>query len=278
MNGTLTKELREALAAEGIQAVEVETTKNGVQCQGFQIDTGSNIKPVVYYSQDENIEAFVTKVRKVVEQPTPDLNFNGLMAKDNILRNSYLCIQKQGDEDIVKRKYLNLELYVRLKIDLGREEACGSTKITSQILDKVGITEDELFEAAKANSFESSSIISMAEALGLMGIPEAMFDDSLMYVGRSSESHGAALLAIPEAIHDFCEEKGYEQLILLPSSTEEILLVPAETGEPNMFANMVAEVNASEVEEVLQLEPCCYLYDDVTQTVSIAASHGEGVL
>ncbi len=269
-----TLKIQEALAARGVDVKEVETIKNGVKCQGFQIQSEGRVRPVVYYSAEETIEAFVEKVIEIANRPTPDVDVDNLITRENLLNNTFLCLQKQGSEEIIKRKYLNLELYVRLAItDFFGSDSKASTKVTRQMLEMIGVNEEELFAAARKNSLFKAQICSLAEALGL---PEEMFGEAPFYVGSYSDKcHGAAVLALPEVIHSFCHEKGFEQLYILPSSTEEVLLVPDMTGDPAMLANMVNEVNCTEVDPVMQFDPIVYLYDDATKTVIIAASFDE---
>lgn len=271
---TLTTEIRNALAAKGIEVKAVETVKNGIACQGFQIQSEEKICPVVYYSQDENIDAFVKKVIEIANRPTPKVDVDNLITSENLLNNSFLCLQKQGEEKIIKREYLNLEIYVRLSItDFSFNDSKASTKVTRSMLEMTGVTEDELFEAARKNSLFMAQISSLAEALGLS---EEFIGEAPFYVGTYSDKcHGATVLALPEVIHSFCQEKGFDQLYILPSSTEEVLLIPDMTGDPAMLAQMVNEVNTSEVDPVMQFDPVVYLYDDATETVSIAASFDE---
>ncbi len=265
----------EALAKVGVTAAVVETVKNNVVCHGFQIDNGTNVKPVVYYSSEETLEAFVEKVLKIADQPAPEIDTDNLVSKKALLNNSILCIQKQSAENLVKREYLNVELYVRVMVDFDKDNQ-GSIKISPQILDQAGLTEDELFDTARNNSVARATIGTMAEALG---IPEELFGEVPFFVGtyRENKCHGAALLALPEVLHDFCESRGYKKVWILPSSTEEILLLPIEDVDPGELSAMVNEVNTTNVDEVLCLEPVCYQFDNKTQEVSIASSY-EGSL
>lgn len=276
---TLKRSILDALAEAGIKNVtEVETVKNGILCQGYQIETGTNVKPVVYYSPEETVEAFVQKVLRVAEQPIPEVDVENLISKEKLLSDTtYLCLQRKGEESLlVKRDYLNLETYVRVNVPLGNE--MGSIKITKAMLDQAGVSEDELFEVARANSVKLASICTMAEALGA---PAELFGEVPFYVGTyrkedgSLLGHGAAVLALPEVLHDFLEAHGYENGYILPSSTEEVLLLPME-ADPEELSNMVSDVNSSTVDPTMWLENCVY-YIDNTGEVTIAASHREEV-
>lgn len=267
MNAT---DIQNALAAKGIDAVEVETVKNGIVCKGYQIDNGTNVKPVIYYSSDETVEAFADRAVRIANLPVPDFDTENLISKERLLKDTIICLQKQGSEQIVKRDYLNLEQYVRLNVDFGDSDNRGSIKVTDQILKQAGLSEDELFEAAKSNSMNKISICSMAEVLGLTDAP----DDIPFYVGTYDDRcHGAGILAMPEVFNEFCRDKGFDKVCIIPSSTEEILILSADTIEnPAELANMVKDVNETTVDPTLQLETCVYGFNIKTQKVSIVSS------
>ncbi len=269
--------IKEALAEKGIEAVAVEIVKNGVVCTGFQICTGSHVAPVVYYSQEDTVDAFVERVVRLKDQPIPGIDPAELVSRERLIRETYVCVQKKSKEDLVKRNFLNLEAYIRLNVDLPNRDTKGSVKITSNILERSGLTEKELFEAATANSLKKAITCSMAEALGM---PEDMMmtGEAPFYVGTYEDKcHGAAVLMLTEVLHSFCKKHGYKSIYILPSSTEEVLLLPMNDEDPVGFAAMVHEINCSEVDPVLWLEPVVYIFDDEIKKVSIASVYGEEV-
>lgn len=273
---TLTTSILNALAENGIEAAEVETIKNGITCRGFQIDTGTNVRPVVYYSPEETAEAFVEKVLQITSQPAPEIDANDLVNKERLLNDTILCVQKQSNENLVKKEWLNLELYVRVMVDFPGKGNHGSIKISPQILNQAGLTAEELFNAARKNSIAKATIGTMAEALGA---PEELFTEIPFFVGTyDNKCHGAGILALDEVLHSFCESRGYRRVWLLPSSTEEVLILPTENADPAELSAMVHDVNTSDgvVDPMIQLENCVYQYDDETQEVSIASSYVRG--
>ena len=103
-------------------------------------------------------------------------------------------------------------------------------------------------------------------------------DDIPFFVGTYDDRcHGAGILAMPEVFNEFCRDKGFDKAYIIPSSTEEILILSTDTVEdPAEIANMVQDVNSSTVEPTLRLEPCVYLYDTESEKVTIAAFYGCG--
>lgn len=261
--------LLNALKESGITVKEVETVKNGVSCTGYQIDTGTNIKPVVYYSPDETIEAFVARVCEIAKKPVPQVDVEMITSRKYLLEKSFICLQKKGGEEICKRSFLDLEMYVRVGVDIA--DGTGTIKVTPEMVERAGITEDDLFRAAQENSEEKAQILSMAEAIGL---DEAVMGANPFYVASyPDKAHGAGLLAVNKVLHDFCATNGFGQIYILPSSTEEILLLPVKFSDPETLAAMVNSVNAETVDPLLQLNPTAYLYDDNLETVTIACAY-----
>lgn len=265
--------LTTTLAAKGITATEIDTVRNSNVCKGYILENGTNIKPVIYYSADDTEESFVERAMITVSMPTPHIDAEEMISRENLLSKTYLCIQKQGEEPIIKKKFLDLELYVRLGVDIPDDESKGSIKVTPALINRAGLSEDELFAAAERNSIKKVTISSMTEVLEELGVPADLINETPFYVATYHDrTHGAGIMALPEVLHNFCEEKGYSRISIIPSSIEEVLLLPVESIDPEDLAAMVSDVNRSTVDPTLQLNPTAYTYDDATRKVSIASS------
>ncbi len=263
--------LLNALNECGFVVKEIETVKNGVNCTGYQIDNGTNIKPVIYHSPKESIEAFVARACELAKKPVPQVDVEMIMSQKYLLEKSFICLQKKGSEVICKRSFLDLEMYVRIGVDLA-DGTSGSIKVTQEVLDNAGISEDSLFEAAIQNSEKKAHVTSMAETLGMM--TEELFGENLFYVATyHDKAHGAGIMAVTKILHEFCEKKGYGKIYILPSSTEEVLFIPSGYMDPESLAVMVNCVNEETVDPKLQLNPTVYLYDDDLGEVTIASSY-----
>ncbi len=262
--------LLDALKECGIVVKEVETVKNGICCIGYQIDTGTNVKPVLYHSPSETIEAFVARAIEIAKSPVPQIDVEKIMSREYLLDNTFVCLQKKGNEEICKITFLDLEMYIRIGVDLA-DGSSGSIKVNQGILNKAGISEDELYEAAIKNSERKACITTMEEALGM---PEDDLGENLFYVATyHDKAHGAGIMAVTKTLHEFCVQKGYDKIYILPSSTEEILFIPDGMMDPKSLVAMVNSVNEEAVNPRLQLNPTVYLYDDNLGAVTIASSY-----
>ena len=254
----------------GINTRVVQVDKNGRICWGLSL-TNSQFSPIVYY-ENEGIEEYTRKAEKIfgADYPSPDLRC--LADKDFILNNVRMCLQRKTTNDILKRDLLNLEMYVRLDVSsiMGENATDRSTvKMTKGLLTLSGLSETEIWDAAKENTLAMLDITNLDEVFGLP-VDDGLFD----ILTCTDRMYGAVALAFPDtALKSYCHAKDLKRVYILPSSIHELLLIdPAKAFDLQAMANMVAEVNAAEVIEEEQLDPIVYAYDVISNTVSIAAT------
>lgn len=181
--------IKNELAVRGIKAEQVEVVKNGISCVGFQIITNSNVRPVVYYSQNETLSSFSI---------------------------------------------------------------------------------EDAWKAALNNMKSAISVRSMAAVLGM---PEELFPAPFHIVTTENGVDGASALLYPEIFNTFCQQHEIGECIILPSSTQEVLVIPDKKDGIcyDDFARMVNEVNNTEVDPMIRLYPVVYRYDIVSNMIKIVA-------
>ena len=260
----------ESLRNEGIEAESVEIVKNGIPCKGVRIcNMDGTVSPIIYYSEHETVESIMSRIRDVLSTDTTSFGVERLTDWNYVKDHAYLSVQKSGTEDIVKKPYLNLEIVLRIYLDLGDET--GSVKVTNGLIDQLGITEETVWKAACDNTRRHISIRNMAEVLG--GQPT---DDDTLYVVTAGQHGGAAALYYKDVFREFCLDHGEADVYILPSSTEEVLVIPgSKVGV--MFsvldlAQICDSITNSQVEPIIQLEPAVYRFNLVEDTISIAAT------
>lgn len=263
----------ETLRNEGIEAESVEIVKNGIPCKGVRvIKPGSDISPIIYFSSQDTYEQIMFRIQTALESAVPHDSVRLLTDPTYVRSHVYLAAQKKSEDDIVKRDYLNLELYLRIMLDLGGQAGTGSVKVTPGLVAQLGITEDELWRCASANSQSGAGIRNMAEILGL---PD---DDQPLYVATTGQlTGGAAVLFFPEVFQTFCKDHGEVECFMLPSSTEEVIVLRGSalaTGGLSMdeLVHMVETINADQVDPILQLEPAVYRYSIDTGEIDVVAT------
>lgn len=102
------------------------------------------------------------------------------------------------------------------------------------------------------------------------GCEAAMEGDSLMYVlSNRQRMFGAATLLYARSVRELADKLN-KNLIILPSSVHEVLLVPDDgVTEKEFFKEMVKDVNDTQVEPEERLSYNVYHYDRVSGKISI---------
>ncbi len=263
-------EVKEILKNQGIEVEERTTMKNGKAIDALSIGEG-HIRPTIYARSVESIESedeLMDFVERIISS-VPDIATGIIQDRDYILDHCRSCIRHQSEDDSIIKWSVwgDLEEYIR--IDLG-EEGNGSMScvVTKALLSSVDICPDELRTYARRNLRDKASIRSMTEVLvELTGheLPEEMIpSDELMYVATTSDnkSYGAAVMLLKDVLQNFCEEHHLDSVIIIPSSTSEILLVKANHMDDDQINAMISEVN-TQVDEFEQLSSHFYLYQAV---------------
>lgn len=115
----------------------------------------------------------------------------------------------------------------------------------------------------------------------LLPVPD--FGGNPLLVGDAEQlQEGACILAFPEVFRSYCTEHSEEQLIILPSSTQEVIILPGSGLNQYLsvedLTGMVASVNEAEVDPKLQLDPVVYRYSLAADHVEIAGTAEKEVL
>lgn len=151
-----------------------------------------------------------------------------------------------------------------------------SITVTNELLDFWGVSKDTLDQVAMENlSFESFQFQSLPSFLAkVMGISEEemniffpLMDPTAppIYVLTNEKADHGAIGIINRPIMDKISAELGSDLVVLPSSIHEVLVLPfnfnEKTKDINVFKDMVKEVNASEVSVEEFLSDNVYVYD-----------------
>lgn len=147
-------------------------------------------------------------------------------------------------------------------------------RIQNAHMEAWGIGGGELWEAARANHKRNGEtrIQGIKEVLGeLMGTAiDGGCGCMEMYVATNRlRLGGAAAMLFSEEFSGLAAELGSD-LYILPSSVHEILLLPADAGNPEGLAEIVKEVNRTQVAPEERLSDSVYLYERESGKIKIA--------
>ena len=266
------EKLKEILKEEGIESEQITITKNNVLCQAIRIilPEHPSVSPVIYYNSEETLESFLFKIHAVLDLGDPQIDVKKLTDLDYVKSHLTLGIQRKStNTNLVKKEILSLELYMKITLELKNTDEIGTCKLNRNLQEQLNVSEKELWEAAFANTVSHYSLKSMYQ---LCGIDDN--DDCMMYVVTSSLQNAATALCFPALFKKFCDEKGEDGCYILPSSIEELIVLPHSAVQragmrASDLANMVQSVNEEVVEPEIQLDPVVYFYDCTLNEIDI---------
>ena len=262
------------LVAMGYRAEAQESIKNGVVFEGIVIKGEDPIAPVIYTerliedaeAQGKSIAEVVADVIKVYEEHRHvELDLDQLMSREFIMNNVYIGIQRESEEDIVKMAcdFDGMEAFLYVRGDM-EVEAGYSIKVNKYFLAHAYVDVTEAWDRAKENTFAETEIQSIAKMLAEMcGMPydETIEMDIPMYViTNKCRLRGASAILDRKALEEFAQEHGAEELVVLPSSIHEMIVVPFDGSmDIEEMSAMVREINAAEVKPEERLTDRAYI-------------------
>ena len=181
-------------------------------------------------------------------------------------------------KNVPHEKFLDLALVTRYRVPSVEN---GTVLVTNDFLaNALNLTKQELFFKAKENLKNATKDIRSMEDImrGYFvseGFPEEELDDLFqsptMYVMSSGSSYGASIILDNESL-DYVSKKLHDDLLIIPSSIHEIIVVPASSISPDWLDKTIADVNASTLDPLDQLSDNAYHYNAKTHTLTIASA------
>ena len=296
MREAIVKELVGAvkeMAGNGYSVTAQETTKNnGVKMLGIEIrKPEETVVPRLYVDGivDRVEDGFMTvedAAKKVFEMyqnsetPEIEMNVEKLIDRKFILDHvEYQLVNAEENaeklKDIPGKKIADLVAIYRVVVSAG-EDGVMSYVLTKAILDRSGISFEELDEAAKKNTEKSGfSVRTMSEVMcELMGVNVGQEieepDGPQMYVLTNARKlHGANIMLYKEYL-EIAAEKMNGDFYIIPSSIHELIAVPVSAQGLEELREMVKAVNDNQLapEEILGYE--VYRYNRETGEVEVA--------
>lgn len=231
-----------------------EVYKGGVAKKAIQVRKSETDRAgiTIYPEEFDNIDDMIDTINQQFEKGVPD--FGGIeLSVDNV----YPCIRPQTNEDVVKRDFLDLEIYYRVVLRRD-DEGMMSSKVNDGILRQLGISKEELDEIAFRNLRKEVKVYDMFNLL----FGDEDDDDSIFpkergemnVISNKAKVHGAAVMADKGFMKEVAQWLGGD-FYILPSSIHEVIVVPKSIARQGVGAlvDMVRDINAKEVrpEEVL---------------------------
>ena len=167
--------------------------------------------------------------------------------------------------------------YIPLQGIIPAGNGTASTAVTDALMETWGISFDNLYDTAVANTTAESEVKGMSDILkemmppelveaGLVDLPE---EEAMLVITNKSRVYGNGGVLCPDVMARCAKELGTDKLAVLPSSTHELIVVPGNMAEnPAELTSMVGEVNSSEVAPEERVCDMAYFYDVTTGAIT----------
>lgn len=263
MKKVMMNEVIAELQSRGYSAEATQTMKNGIAKDGVIMGEGK-CRPIIYPTKntvDECVNEIIDVYKDCEKQQSyEDTITSWDFAKDHV----FLCLQKQTNEDILKRNYLDLEQYVRVRI---ADDA--TYKVKPDMFPNVDT--DEIFARAMKNTKEAVFVEDMAKMLAeMMGceLEDVPNDAQCLVITNKEKYWGAASILCSDVLKEIAEEHD-SNLVILPSSIHECLIRFDDDPDVEMYNDMVQSVNATEVLPTEVLSNHVYFYNRETGKIEL---------
>ncbi len=211
----------------------------------------------------------------------PEIDYT--KAKDNIVMVLINTAQNRELLSNVPSRSI-LDLSIVYKWILSKEDGgLSSIIITNKLADELNMTEENLYNIAYRNTKNifPITIRNMNEVLKDIllkdGEPEEdileminLNNEPMMFViSNDMGINGSSSILYDETLELLTSKLGSD-IFILPSSIHELIVVSAKGANPEDLANMVSEVNTSEVSEEERLSYSVYHYSRNTKALTLA--------
>ena len=181
-------------------------------------------------------------------------------------------------KELPHREFHDLSIIYVWLIQVNEKTQLCTSRITNGLAEQIGMSEEELYEVAKENTqkilptvikpmHEVINELMGENALGRSHEPD---EPVPMYVlSNCTRNFGAAAMLDKDALQDLAEHCG-ENFYILPSSLHECIAIPQSHSDLGQLAEMVYEINMTQVELQDRLSNEVYQYDMETREVTLA--------
>lgn len=186
----------------------------------------------------------------------------------------YLFIRRITEDRAVKKPFLNVEICMKITVDskitISTFDESISIVVDAALINALGVSEEDVWTAASENSRKDATIRSFSEWFAMPS------EDSMMYFATNGQgTGGACVLIFLDLFRKFCKQHDESTAYILPSSTEEVIVLKGSDVHQHMsvddLAQLVKTVNAQEVPDEIALEPVAYQYSYADNSIRVAA-------
>ncbi len=268
------------------------TKNNNLILDGIVINRdGQILSPTIYLNEyytacdkehipfDDLVADILSAYQNSVPKDVPDIRrlFDFDRIKDNVILR---LVNREKNASLLEQTpfvpFCDLAITYLCLVDIHQEND-GFISIRNEHLKKWGITPKEMHALAKANTLSKFPAVfqNIADLLPLAPLTDEPFiprasdlSFPMFVLSNSLRMHGAACLLYDGLLFDIAKKLGGD-LIILPSSIHEVLIIPASAAtDTDALNHMICEVNATSVAIDEYLSDHVYFYSAETDEVT----------
>ncbi len=243
----------EAFKAAGYDVKTMQINKNGKEVSAYSISRGVKISVCLYDNFEVSPEEF-EKIKsdydeKIAQQASI---CDDIVSRETLLQNVIVAVRPASAENIVKKTISeDMEAYLRIVLpDMCTDDYIASVIVKHTLLEQIGISESEVWQAAEQNTKDQFIVKNMVDVLKefLPGFFPMDEGPSIFVITNKKSNYAAGALGCSWFVDELKKRFPGQKKIVIPSSIHELLIVDAESNG-SAFTEMVKEVNATQVAE-----------------------------
>ena len=254
-----------------------------------------NVSPTIYinnmydhYLNTENLQKVLQDAAESMDKAFLEAPQAGILDMDNARDNIvFQVVNTMQNEDMLRdmphRDYQDLSIIYRWVVAVD-ERGIQSTVVRDNLAKQLGMTEADLFKCAVENTRRifPPMVKSMNDVMRDMmmsdGMPaeiadmmleEMPADRTMWIISNDRGVNGAGSMLYEDVLHKLAMQLESD-LYLLPSSVHECIAVSVDMGDPYELAEMVNEINMSQVALEERLSNQVYHYDKDARRLTLA--------
>lgn len=264
------QEVCEYINSKGYQTEITNNYRNNGSYVAITVRTSEDSRVSPVFTIGDEAEDPVIFAQRILDFIPAEIDTNVLedimLDREAVLNRSYYILvnsELNSSRTSLVRRPINKTLELQYKADVSDILDGGRISLEYKHIERLGITENELYVRAYANTMERYpyQLMSMGEAIGCDILDEV----PQMYVLTNNRKVNGAGAILYKGMREVLENEVGGDFIVIPSSVHEMIIIPAILGERNTIATMIRDVNSSCVspEDILSDRPYELITDGV---------------
>lgn len=295
----LRDEIRDSLNEEdGVIDIDIQEVvkNNNTVLTGLVFKTDSNIAPVIYvdhaYEQfedgkplDEIVDNIVNTYHESMYRGPKDVEdfLDYDKVKDKLIVSALNTeFNKEMLETHPHQTVEDVSFIARIEA-MSDDHGIGTVKVSSEILEAFGVSEDELMTQAWDNmrKMHPPTCKDMIDVIKEMHpeMPEVFADmmeerrGELFVLQTDNGLNGGAYGFDKQTLTNVCEQINSPNIYIMPSSVNEVIIAPeSKVDDPERLSGIVSQVNDESVPDEDVLSDNAYFFNSETQELTVVDS------